>query len=105
VAFRFVIPKTTPLVEIPIRDEETEFAIVPNSGIQVAIGEANSGAYPLMNLVREPDGKLSTRFKTGWESKTPLVIPWRIIAVGTTRSAADSNLTTLQSRVDATSGH
>ncbi|HKD04271.1 MAG TPA: glycoside hydrolase family 97 N-terminal domain-containing protein [Bryobacteraceae bacterium] len=103
VAFRFVIPQTTPLIEIPIRDEETEFAIVPNSGVEIAIGEANSGAYPQMNLIRQPDGKLSTRFKTGWESKTPLLIPWRIVAIGNTRSAAESNLRTLQTRVDPAS--
>jgi hypothetical protein len=101
VAFRFVIPKTTPLIEIPIRDEETEFAVVPNSGVEVAIGEANPGNYPPMNLVREPDGKLSTRFKTGWESKTPLIIPWRIIAIGNSNITVESNLRTLQSRADA----
>jgi len=101
VAFRFIIPKTTPLIEIPIRDEETEFAVVPNSGVEVAIGEANPGDYPPMNLIREPDGKLSTRFKTGWESRTPLVIPWRIVAVGTTRSVAESNLKALQARVNS----
>lgn len=100
VAFRFVIPKTTPLIEIPIRDEETEFAIVPSSGVEVAIGESNPGEYPGMSLIREPDGKFSTRFKAGWESKTPLVVPWRIIAVGNTKSSAESNLRTLQSRLD-----
>ncbi len=66
VAFRYVIPKSTPLEEILIADEATEFAIGPDlagrgslpfiaarpGGGWLAIAESESGSYPKASLER-----------------------------------------------------
>jgi hypothetical protein len=108
VAFRYVIPKSTPLAQIQILSELTEFALpikipepVPEpftaelgGGAWVAIGEQGAaGSYPPMALVRKQDEAkvLITHFPKLWESVTPLTTPWRVIGVGPTRQAALDN--------------
>jgi Glycosyl-hydrolase 97 N-terminal len=108
VAFRYVIPKSTPLTEIQILSELTEFALpvkIPDpppqpfaaelpGGTWVAIGEQGAaGAYPAMALIRQQDEPkvLITHFPKLWESTTPLTTPWRVIGVGPTRQAALDN--------------
>jgi len=108
VAFRYVIPKSTPLAQIEILSELTEFALpikipepVPqpftaelSGGTSIAIGEqGNIGAYPPMELIRKQDEPkvLITHFPKLWQSVTPLTTPWRVIGVGQTRQAALDN--------------
>jgi hypothetical protein len=108
VAFRYVIPRSTPLIEIQILSELTEFALpvkIPDpipqpftaelpGGVWIAIGEqGTAGAYPRMSLVRTQDEPkvLITHFPELWESTTPLTTPWRVIGVGQTRQAALDN--------------
>ncbi len=105
VAFRYVIPKSTPLIQIPILSELTEFALpikvpepVPHpfiaelpGGAWISIGEQGAaGSYPPLALVRKRDEPkvLITQFPKLWESTTPLTTPWRVIGIGQTRQTA-----------------
>ena len=105
VAFRYVIPKSTPLAQIGILSELTEFALpikipepVPQpfttelpGGTWIAIGEqGTAGSYPPVELIRKQDEPkvLITHFPKLWESVTPLTTPWRVIGVGASRQAA-----------------
>jgi len=116
VAFRYVMPKSTPLEEILIRDEATEFNfaqpsvlshldakpdfdlpfIVEQPGIGwVAITdaglEAKSAKYPRTYLVRSNGGLLTNLARSkndptvAFAGTTPLVWPWRVLAVGPDR--------------------
>lgn len=107
-AFRYVIPRSTPLEDIPIVSELTEFALpvkiagpvttpftgqVPGVG-WISVGEqGTAGTYPAMSLMRseDEDRVLITHFSKTWESVTPLSTPWRVIGVGETREAALDN--------------
>ena len=108
VAFRYVIPKSTPLIEIQILSELTEFALpikIPEplpqpftaelpGGTWISIGEqGTAGTYPPMALIQKQDEPkiLITHFPKLWESVTPLTTPWRVIGVGQTREAALDN--------------
>jgi len=108
VAFRYVIPKSTPLIEIQVLSELTEFALpikIPEplpqpftaelpGGAWIAIGEqGTAGSYPPMALTRKQDEPkvLITHFPKLWESTTPLTTPWRVIGVGPSRQAALDN--------------
>jgi alpha-glucosidase len=112
VAFRYVIPKSTPLEDILIRDEATEFnfaqpgllshlAAKPDfdlpfevhlSGsdwLALAVGpESASSMYPKTYLVRTDTGMRTSlaRSKTepsvAFAGKTPLTWPWRVVLVG-----------------------
>jgi hypothetical protein len=106
VAFRYVIPRTTPLEEIKIADELTEFALatkapaqvaeIPGSG-WVAVGErGQAGSYPPLNLAKSEAGILVTHLSKTWESVTPMTTPWRVIGLGATREAAISAIDKLQ---------
>jgi len=105
-AFRFVIPRTTPLRELPINDELTEFALatkitepvtlpfaqeIPGAG-WVAIGEQRSGDYPPVSLEKSEENILITHIAQRWDTVTPLTSPWRVIGLGATRAAALHNL-------------
>jgi len=98
VAFRYVIPPSTALDEILVDDELTEFAIPgagrpPNAPLPVQAGavwiaEVSRPPYPPVTLGAGSDGVLSTRLArptpdavTAFEGRTPLVGPWRVIAV------------------------
>jgi alpha-glucosidase len=105
IAFRYVIPKSTPLEEIRIEDETTEFAFAhdidrrPNAGLPfliqqpdvgwVAITESRQGDYPGFHLVHSEGNVLITRLdsRTGdpnvaYLGHTPLTWPWRVLIFG-----------------------
>jgi hypothetical protein len=110
VAFRYVIPRSTPLEEILVDDEETEFSfahelgsapgvrsatavplpfVVPQPGAGwVGIYESGAAGYPRANLLRTGPTTMITRLPVrpsapfiAFEGKTPLVCPWRIVIV------------------------
>jgi alpha-glucosidase len=112
VAFRYVIPESTPLEDILIRDEATEFnfaqpgilshlAAKPDfdlplevrlSGadwVAIAAGpESTSSMYPRTYLVRTDAGMKTSlaRSKTepsvAFVGKTPIIWPWRVVLAG-----------------------
>jgi hypothetical protein len=109
VAFRYIVPRTTALFDMPIRTEMTEFVVKsapPAAAIPlvtevagvawIAIGEINPGPYPPMRLVASPDGVLTTRFDKPFDSKTPFTSPWRVIAIGSSRESALEHLRKFQ---------
>lgn len=74
IAFRYVIPQSTPLLEILIDEEDTEFRPVdPN---RITITESKSESYPPMHL----DGVV-TKLSHPYRGVTPLTCPWRIISI------------------------
>ncbi len=75
VAFRYVIPPSTPLIELLIAEEATEFRLANPAG--VTITESKSAGYPPMHI----DHAL-TRLAHPYKGATPLTSPWRIIALG-----------------------
>lgn len=104
IAFRYVIPRSTPLEEILIEDELTEFdfggVAVPAHGRLpldvekrgtgwVEIAEAGSAGYPRAELTRAQGSILMTRLAArpddphlAFVGATPLTTPWRVVAVG-----------------------
>jgi hypothetical protein len=100
VAFRYVIPPSTPLTEILIAEEATEFhfaqEITADPVLHLAAGwvtitESKPGSYPPMRLTRSDQTTELTRLtrssdrKIAFEGTTPLTCPWRIIAIGPDR--------------------
>jgi len=81
VAFRYVIPPSTPLLEILIAEEATEFR--PVDPRLVTITESKLQTYPPMHLIRA-DGAMLTRLSRSFKGTTPLTCPWRIVSVGQT---------------------
>ena len=75
VAFRYVVPPSTPLIEIEIVEEDTEFR--PVNPTQVTITESDPKAYPPMHL----DQTMQTRLSHPYKGTTPLTCPWRIISI------------------------
>lgn len=113
-AFRYFVPESTPLAEMLIDDEATEFELAapteainrmaPGARVElpfvadqagigwVAIDEIRSGTYPRLFLTREQGNILVSRLQprrnetdTVWEGTTPLTCPWRVLLIGTTR--------------------
>ena len=111
IAFRYVIPRSTPLAEILIEDEDTEFSFAPDitdvSAIRpemhaefplllrqsgtgwLGIYQAQSAGYPQAFLVYSARAAVATQLpeKPGqrgvaFEGATPLVCPWRIVVIG-----------------------
>jgi alpha-glucosidase len=112
VAFRYVIPESTPLEEILIRDEATEFNFAQpgvlshlpakpdydlpfevrlpgGDWVAIAAGpESVSSMYPRSYLVRTETGMKTSLARSRAEpsvafvGKTPLTWPWRIVLVG-----------------------
>jgi hypothetical protein len=108
VAFRYVVPKSTPLEDILIRDEATEFNFAQPGilshlpaqpdfdlplelpGLTIALGpESASSMYPRTYLVRTETG-MKTRLahsktepSVAFVGKTPLTWPWRVVLAGT----------------------
>ena len=74
VAFRYVIPPSTPLIELLIADEATDSGL-PIPG--VTITESQSGSYPPMHV-----DQTLVRLAHPYKGTTPLTSPWRIVAVG-----------------------
>ena len=75
VAFRYMIPQSTPLIEILIAEEATEFR--PTDPGRVKITESKSENYPPMHL----DQTMLTRLARPYRGTTPLTCPWRIISI------------------------
>jgi len=97
VAFRYVIPPSTPLTEILIAEEATEFRFAQETGADpvvhvgagwVSITESKPGSYPPMRLTRWDQTTQLTRLSHKFEGTTPLTCPWRIIAIGPSREGA-----------------
>ena len=115
VAFRYVLPKTTPLADLKIVDEVTEFRIaaakealrgLPETGNQtlpfitalpgggsVAVLEVRQPDFPAMSLARLDAGALVTRLarmpndsELAFAGHTPFAGPWRVILFGTDRA-------------------
>jgi alpha-glucosidase len=105
VAFRYVLPRQTPLEELLIADEVTEFRfpqkvetparvslplILPRPGNGwIAITEVRSGAYPPASLAHLDTNALVTRLSLrpvtpslALEGTTPLTGPWRVLIFG-----------------------
>jgi len=105
IAFRYVLPRQTPLYELLLDDEVTEFRfpqkvdtparvplplIAPQAGIGwIAITEVRSGAYPAASLAHLDANTLVTRLAhpannpdIAMEGTTPLIGPWRVIIFG-----------------------
>lgn len=110
VAFRYVIPRSTPLDDIVIEDEVTEFdvagradpssatlpAAVPGpGGGWIGIAELPPPGFPGMRLARGPEGvvrahlpRSSSNPAVAFEGRTPLVGPWRILTFAGSRDQA-----------------
>jgi hypothetical protein len=102
VAFRYVIPPSTPLTEILIAEEATEFhflqevsadSILHLAAGWVSITESKPVSYPPMHLTRSDQTTQLIRLsrssdqKIAFEGTTPLSCPWRIIAIGPNRDS------------------
>ena len=112
VAFRYLIPRSTPLKELFIQDEATEFNLpqgdlshlaaksdynLPFAWKEPGIGwivittagpEASSGKYPRTDLVRSDAGLLTSLARSAEDSSvafagtTPSVWLWRVVMAG-----------------------
>lgn len=90
VAFRYIVPKSTPLDEILLQDEYTEFSFVTaQAGESVRVTEVPAPGYPAMSLVRtEPKtlqthlARLASDASLAFRGNTPLITSWRVIHVG-----------------------
>lgn len=99
IAFRYIIPKSTPLIDLFIDEEATEFALSdpakPSAtlpyitqqpgGVWVEITEVPVPNFPAMHLILGDDNVLHTRLAKRYEGATPFTCPWRIIMVAPTR--------------------
>lgn len=74
VAFRYIIPPSTPLMEILIAEEATEFHFAS----PVTITESKSKNYPPMHVDQTT---MQARLAHPYKGSTPLTCPWRIIAL------------------------
>lgn len=105
IAFRYVIPRSTPLDEVLIEDETTEFAftqdllnvkspaglpfLVQQPGAWIAITESKTGDYPSFRLVHADGNIMITRLESktsdphvAYKGRTPLNCPWRVLVIG-----------------------
>jgi alpha-glucosidase len=82
VAFRYVVPHSTMLDEILIEDEATEFDLAGD----VRVYEVPLPEFPKMSLVKREGPARVTHLegdsRVAFTGRTPLVCPWRVIAVG-----------------------
>jgi hypothetical protein len=83
VAFRYIIPKSTPLLELPIAEEATEFALA-GGNYSVTISESKIEGFPRMKLISESPATMTklTRLEGKFHGTTPWTGPWRIISIG-----------------------
>ncbi len=110
VAFRYTIPRVTPLYEIPVHDEGTGFSFVQADAIAstpiytafelpfatmepgpgwVVIAEAGAAHFPHVVLIHAGGNDLITHLTPGahdpnvaFDGTTPLDWPWRMIIFG-----------------------
>jgi alpha-glucosidase len=115
VAFRYVLPRSTPLENLKIADEASEFRFaagkealrgvaetdlqhlpfvtaLPGGG-SVAILEVRAPEFPAMSLAKLDAGALVTRLprmpndaEVAFAGHTPFAGPWRVILLGTDRA-------------------
>ncbi len=100
-AFRYVIPRSTPLEDLLIDDELTEFALTAPSPAAtlpltvqepegwVTIAQAVTAGYPQIRLIREEGNVIATHLAPlpgdsgiALETHTPFHTPWRVILIG-----------------------
>lgn len=120
IAFRYLVPQSTPLSPMLLDNEMTEFAFAGNveailkmapesmvalpfvaeqPGIGwVAVDEARGGGYPPMYLTRQNGDILVSRLprrqdesNLAWEGPTPMTCPWRVVAIAATRQEASES--------------
>lgn len=110
IAFRYIIPRSTPLAELLIRDEATQFNFaqpgvlkhlpeepdfdipfaveVPGAGWVVIASAGDSAKYPDTYLAREGEGLQTTLARSkkdpevAYSGTTPLTGPWRVVLTG-----------------------
>jgi alpha-glucosidase len=121
VAFRYLVPRVTPLYDIPIHDEGTGFSIVgadavastaintpfelpfvtatPRAG-WVGITEIPIPNFPRMHLVHAGGTDLMSRLAPGkddpliaYQGVTPLTCPWRLIIFGFDKADLEQSIT------------
>jgi alpha-glucosidase len=111
VAFRYVLPQQTPLEELLIDDEVTEFRfpqnvetpdriplplVVQEPGIGwIAVTEVRSGVYPIASLAHLTASALVTRLAhpannptIAFEGTTPMTGPWRVVIIGADKAGS-----------------
>lgn len=115
IAFRYVVPRTSPLEELLISDEATEFHFVPGAKVDAAvtgpgeiqlpfvtqvpgvawieITEARIPKYPAMGLQHLGPSVLGSALPengidpdTAVATRTPTTCPWRIILIASDRA-------------------
>ncbi|HEX3878490.1 MAG TPA: glycoside hydrolase family 97 N-terminal domain-containing protein [Bryobacteraceae bacterium] len=115
VAFRYMLPRSTPLVDLNISNEATEFRFAAGKealgalgeqsaqsppfiaelpgGQTVAVLEVRAPDFPAMSLARLDAGALVTRLarkkndsEVAYSGHTPFVGPWRVILFGKDRA-------------------
>jgi alpha-glucosidase len=102
VALRYVIPPSTPLIELLIAQEATEFHFAEDLDVGswvdggspspfvmlrltstwVSISESRVEGYPRMRLIRTNSTTDLARLDRKFQGSTPLTCPWRIISIG-----------------------
>ena len=112
VAFRYVIPPSTPLMEMVIVEEATEFRfaqslpqrsdpkelldyddaliydLIPLKSAWVAITESKTHNGLTSHLIRSNPTTDLTRLDHPFHATAPLTFPWRIVTLGTTAAQA-----------------
>ncbi|MEO8594429.1 MAG: glycoside hydrolase family 97 N-terminal domain-containing protein [Candidatus Solibacter sp.] len=103
VAFRYLVPRTSPVEQILLDDEITEFhlanppeqmgpinsmpLVLPQPGVGfIGIAEAGAPDYPRSRLAAGTS-ILVTKLAKRFEGTTPLTGPWRIVTVGADRDS------------------
>lgn len=96
IAFRYSIPFSTPLADLSIDDEDTEFALPHNPKAPltlpfvveepgagwVEIAEVPEAKFPRVSLIEAEGSVLVTQLASRYEGKTPFTCPWRVILIG-----------------------
>jgi len=96
IAFRYVIPFSTPLADLSIDDEDTEFALPHNPKAPLAlpfvleepgagwveITEVPEAKFPRVSLIQTDGSALVTQLASRYQGKTPFTCPWRVILIG-----------------------
>lgn len=110
VALRYLLPRTSPLEDLVIESEETEFSFaqdvklpesaepplrVEQPGVGwVSLGEVPSARYPKMRLDRSDPKTMrvflpASKGRYPVESITPFTTPWRVIAIASSADQLD----------------
>jgi hypothetical protein len=82
IAFRYIIPVSTPLIELLISGDATEFRFARET---FEVLESKSENYPPLRLTHPDPNTTLIRMDRPFQGTTPLTCPWRIIATGPDR--------------------